>query len=149
MRFLSLVSVNDKFVDALWDRAKGAGGYYAIGDGASKDVFRRMFFQSNYVLEGPNIVVRLNENLDHVELHPIIFGVEPFIHAREAMSDCASLFTSKPICCIIPSGLRGARRLAKLAGMHQSGGCVRPLSGVQIPCEIWRYDNVRSIDADD
>ena len=148
MHFLKLVSVNDTFIDRLWDRVSDSRRYYAIGDGASKDVFRKVFFQSTYVLEGPNIVVRLDESRDYAELHPIVFGAEPFIHAQEAIGDCASLFTSKPVCCIIPSGLRGAKRLARLAGMHQSGGCVRPLSGVSVPCEVWRYDNVRSNNAD-
>jgi hypothetical protein len=148
MHFLKLVSVNDAFNDELWNRVSDSRRYYSIGDGFSKEVFRKVFFQSNYVLKGPNIVVRLEEARDYVECHPIVFGVEPFLHAREAMGDCASLFTSKPVCCIIPSGLRGAKRLARLAGMHQSGGCRRPLSGVVIPCEIWRYDNVKSVTTD-
>jgi len=142
MHCLEAVSVDDSFVDELWIRVSGIGGYYSIGDGITKDVFRRMLFSSAMVLQAPNLTIRLADEEKCLEVHPIAFGPSAFRHAACAMDDIVELrdkvFKEKPICCIIPDGMRGAKRLALAAGMTKSEAMVRDLSGVQVSCTVFR-----------
>ena len=40
-----------------------------------------MLFESNVVLQGESILVRLEDHNDYVELHPIVFGHSVFKNA--------------------------------------------------------------------
>jgi hypothetical protein len=143
MHFLKPVDVDDAFVDEEWKKVSSVGGYYSIGDGVSKDVFRRMFFQSDFVLQSPSLTIRIVAEKDCLEVHPIVFGGSVFRHAVCALEDIVELrdkhFANKPICCIIPNEMHGARRLAVAAGMTEAGKCSRSLSGVEIPCTIFTW----------
>lgn len=146
MPYLRLVSVNEKVIERLWDRISEAGSYYSIGDGVTKEVFSKVLFQSNFVLEAKNLAVRLELHDDYVELHPIVFGPSAFREAKKALEEISTLFSTKPICCIIPSDMRGARRLAQAAGMRVMGMAMRPLSGVPVRCTVfeWRKEYVNT-----
>jgi len=137
MPFLKPVDVNDALVDRLWKSLEGCGSFYSIADGFTKEHFRKVLFASSLVLEGPNILVRLEDNKDYAEVHPIVFGPSLFSRAEEALGDVMG-FAKKPVCCIIPKAMRGARKLALAAGMRKVGDCQRQLSGVPVVCEVWR-----------
>lgn len=72
----------------------------------------------------------------------MVFGLEAFRNAQEILDEieklCEKLFDGKPVCCIIPVGMRGARRLALRAGMRKQDEVSRPLSGVVVSCEVYR-----------
>lgn len=144
MRCLKVVDINDTFVDELWNKVSSSGSYYSIGDGVVKKVFRKVLFDSNFVLQVETFTIRLEVKKDYIEIHPIAFGPSAFRHAKEALRDIVELrdrlFAGKPLCCIIPDGMRGAKRLARISGMTQEGKTTRPLSGIQITCEVfvWR-----------
>ena len=144
MHCLKTVDVNDKLVDELWNKVSSSGSFYSIGDGVVKKVFRKVLFDSNFVLQVDTLTIRLEVKKDYIEVHPIAFGPSAFRYAKEALRDIIELrdklFPRKPLCCIIPDGMRGAKRLARIAGMAQEGKTTRPLSGVQITCEVfvWR-----------
>ena len=143
MRYLEAVDVSDRIVDEIWERVSKAGSYYSIADGITKGNFRRMLFESSILYRAPSLVVRLNFTPEYVEIHPIAFGPSVFKHAREALSEIVELrdrlFSDKPICAIIPDGMRGAKRLAKVAGMTEEARYVRALSGVAIPCTVFTW----------
>jgi hypothetical protein len=143
MPYLEAVDVDDRLVDELWEKLSCAGSYYSIADGISKDNFRSVLFRSSLVLRGPQLLVHLSEEKDFVELHPIAFGPECFRYASEALEDvgkfCERLFAKKPLCCIIPDGMRGARALARAAGMSEAGGYKRMLSGIEVSCTIFKW----------
>ena len=143
MYYLKVVDVTDDFVDEEWKKVSDVGSYYSIGDGISKDTFRRMLFQSDFILQAPSLTIRLVSEKDYLEVHPIAFGNSVFRHAACAMDDIVELrdkhFAEKPICCIIPDGMRGAERLALAAGMTKAGKCTRPLSGVMIACTVFTW----------
>ena len=140
---ISVIDVTDTFVDNLWDKVKDSGSFYSIGDGSSKECFRRVFFESSLVLKVPGGFARFNVEPSFVELHPIIFGPELYRNARSTLEGICELaresFQGKPIRCIIPSRMKGLKRLAVLAGMEHRGACVRPLSGVPISCEVYEW----------
>ena len=141
MHYLKCIEINDSLVDELWQKVSKSGSYYSIGDGVTKNVFRRMLFESNVVLQGESILVRLEDHNDYVELHPIVFGHSVFKNAAGILGDVVSvvalLFSNKPICCIIPEGMKGTKRLAEVAGFHYNGPVERSLSGVVIRCSVF------------
>ena len=143
MHYLEAVDVSDRVVDEIWEKVSRAGSYYSIADGVTKEVFRRMLFESSILYRAPSLIIRLNFNKDFVEIHPIAFGPSVFKHAREALSEIVALrdrlFAEKPICVIIPDGMRGAKRLAKAAGMSEEAKYVRAFSGVAIPCTVFTW----------
>jgi hypothetical protein len=144
MRCLKTVEINDSFVDEIWNKVASSGSYYSIGDGVKKEVFRKVLFNSNFVLQTEGLLIRLEVRESCIEIHPISFGPSTFRYAKEALKDIVDLrdrlFAGKLVCCIIPDGMRGAKRLARIAGMTSVEKLVRPLSGVPILCEvfIWR-----------
>jgi hypothetical protein len=141
MHCLSVVAVDDAFVDGLWKKVAPSGSYYSIGDGVCKATFRRVFFESALVLSGNSVVIRFENHKDYVELHPIVMGQSAFRHAKEIVEDassaCERLFAKMPVCCIIPDGMRGAKRLAEVAGFTQKGYVERNLSGVMLRCSVF------------
>jgi hypothetical protein len=145
---IKLIDVDDEFIDSLWNKINFAGSFYSIGDGVTKDTFRRVMYASSYVLAIDGGVIRLEIGSDFVELHIIVFNHAAFRNPKGIMesivSRLGSSFHDKPICCIIPSEMRGAKRLAILAGMTQEMHLVRQLSGVNIDCDVFmrRYNNV-------
>jgi len=143
MHCLRAVDVDDRLVDEIWEKVSGVGSYYSIADGCTKDLFRSRLFQSNAVLQGEGLLLRLEAGEGCLEVHPIAFGPSSFRHAKEALQDIVELrdrlFATKPICCIIPDGMRGARRLAREAGMTRTGTVIRPLSGIPIPCTVFTW----------
>lgn len=143
MRYLEEVPVDAVLVDEMWEKVADSGSYYSIGDGMTKNVFRSMLFQSNIVLRGPSVLIRLVDMKECLEAHPIAFGHSFFHHAREALADVMGIrdrfFPEKPICCIIPEGMKGAKRLARVAGMSETGKVTRGLSGVSIPCRVFSW----------
>ena len=144
MRYLEPVDVNDRFVDEMWKKVSEAGSYYSIGDGVTKETFRKVLFQSALVLRGASAIFRIENNRDFVEVHPIVFGHSFFRDAHSVLEEgvklLGKLFDSKPICCIIPDGMKGTRHLAQIAGMTEAGKLARELSGVPISCTVfvWR-----------
>ena len=141
MRFLKAVDIDESALGELWEKVSRSGGYYSIGDGSSEGHFREVFFASEKVLVGPSLVVRIELRDGFVEVHPIVFGPEPFRIAADAFDDVIETrdrcFAGRPICCIIPDGMRGARRLARLAGMKEAGKTERSLSGVTVSCTVF------------
>jgi hypothetical protein len=135
---LRLLDVNDALVEQLWNYVKNAGSFYSIGDGNSKEVFRKALYKSNYVLEAPGVFMHLNYEPSYVELHPILVGHQAIRTAKWAMKAIydllGSYFEGKPICCIIPSELESTMKLAEICGMHKEGLMLRPLSGVNVTC---------------
>lgn len=144
MRCLRIVDVNDNIVDELWKKVENLGSFYSISDGVTKSTFRKMLFESTVLLQAENLVIRISESRGFIELHPIVFGPMAFRQARYALSDVGEyrdkLFAGKPLCCIIPNGMRGAKKLAMAAGMTETGDTNRLFSGILIPCSIfiWR-----------
>lgn len=144
MHCLKAIEVNDRLVDELWNKVASAGSYYSIGDGVTKEVFRKVLFQSNFVLRAEALLIRLEVKKTYIEIHPISFGPSTFRCAKEALKDIVELrdklFAGKLVCCIIPDGMRGAKKLARTSGMTSIERLVKPLSGVPIPCEVfvWR-----------
>jgi len=142
MPYLSAVDVDDSLVDDLWNRVESCGSFYSIGDGVSKEVFRKVLFASALVLRGESVVIRL-EASEVLEAHPIVLGHSFFRHAKEALSEVVAirdrLFASRPVCCIIPVKMRGTKALARIAGMTQTGAVMRSLSGVAIPCAVFTW----------
>ena len=143
MHCLKVVDVDEELVDDLWKQVSGIGSYYSIGDGFSREVFQRMLYHSNFVLQAPSLTIRLVAEKDYLEVHPIAFGNSVFRHAVCAMEDIAelrdSIFKGREICCIIPDGMRGAKRLAQAAGMTETNKCIRELSGVVIACTVFTW----------
>jgi hypothetical protein len=144
MPYLRAVDIDDRLVDELWEKVSQIGSFYSIGDGVSKETFRKVLFHSDAVFRGPNVIIRLEAKPEYIELHPIVFGHSLFRHAKEALLEVSELrdrlFAGKPIYCIIPSEMNGTKHLALKAGMARIGDVMRPLSGVEIPCEVflWR-----------
>lgn len=145
MPFLEAVAVDEALVDDLWKRIEETGSFYSIGDGVSKEQFRKVMFESSLVLRGGSSMFRLEEHPDYFELHPIVFGPSAFAHARELLGEIEGIrdkmFAKKPICCIIPRRMRGAKRLALEAGMKATGEVVRQFSGVAIACTVYMGEN--------
>jgi hypothetical protein len=139
MPYLKAVDVDDRLVEELWGKVNGVGSYYSIADGTTKEVFRRVLFASVLVLRNESVVMRFDDKGEYVELHPMVFKHEFFRHANEAIREAAAAFAGKPICCIIPDGLRGAKRLARVGGMVETGKMIRSLSGVPISCTIFTW----------
>jgi hypothetical protein len=145
---INVVDVDDAFVDELWKRVESSGSFYSIGDGTTKNVFRRMMFKSDLVLSIPGGYVRLDIGSDVIELHPIVFGPSAFVAAGDTLERIYALFSKlfqdKPICCIIPNEMRAAKKLALLAGMREKGPIARMLSGIRIACTayVWRPKDV-------
>ena len=142
MHYLREIAVDDGLVDELWERVKHCGSFYSIGDGYSKEHFRSVLFRSEKVFRGEGMVVRLEAYHDYLEIHPIVLGPSAFRHTNEMLNELievsAKSFYRRPICCIIPNRMRGARLLARSAGMILRGCVERNLSGVMIPCGVWR-----------
>ncbi len=139
MPFLRPVDVDEPFLEDLWKRVSGLGGYYSIGDGASYEVFSKVFYQSALVLQGESIVIRFDRYNGYVEMHPIVWGHSCFRYAEAILEECASFFTGERICCMIPQKAKGLRHLALRAGMVEKEVTMRNLSGVAIPCVVyWR-----------
>ena len=143
MHYLKAVNVDEELVSKLWHRVGSVGSFYSIADGASKDHFRHVLYSSDAVLQGPGVFIRLEARNGSLEVHPIVVGHEAFHFAHDMVEDIASLrderFAGKAICCIIPEGMRGAKRLAEVAGMKQCGRCKRSLSGVEISCAVYSW----------
>lgn len=143
MPCLSVIDVDDEFVDETWKRIENCGGFYSIGDGVSKEVFRKMLFGSSLVVEGEGAVVRIQIEESLVEIHPIVFGPSFFMGAslmlQELIERFGGLFSQRPICCIIPDGMRGAKRLARIAGFDETGKASRKLSGVLLLCSVYTW----------
>lgn len=141
MLCLSIVSVDEAFIEAAWQRVSSAGSYYSIGDGASHETFRRMLFQSVLVVKGEGFIIRVERHADCVELHPIVFGHALFRNAATVLAELTPiierLFAKTPICCIIPDGMRGAKRLVRIAGFAPEGAVQRNLSGVMLRCSVF------------
>jgi len=143
MQYAKLLDVDETLVDALWERVKDSSGFYSIGDGVTKHVFRRELFQSNYVFDIGDGIARLNDHISYFELHPIIFGHSVLRNAKQILGEIG-LFVSKPIHCIIPRELDSLKRLAKKAEMVYERTLTRSLSGNLVTCDvyIWRQENV-------
>jgi hypothetical protein len=145
---IKVLDVDSQLVDKLWSRVEHSGSFYSIGDGVTKENFRRVLYGSSYVVAIDGGIVRLDIGSDYVELHPIAFSHAIFRNAHETIEAIYSRFVrsfqSKPICCIIPSEMRAAKVLAQLAGMHYEGVVYRLLSGVKLACSVysWRPENV-------
>ena len=141
MPCLRVISVDSAFIDVLWDKVCRSGSYYSIGDGASKQSFHRVLFESVFVVEGDDFVIRAEMHPDCIELHPIVFGHSFFKNApvilAEAILLIDRLFAKMPICCIIPEGMRGAKRLAEIAGLVFERFVDRSLSGVVVRCSVF------------
>lgn len=148
MQFIKILDVDEKLVEFLWSRVSCVGGFYSIGDANSHDHFRRMLFESSFVLQAGEAFLRLEVINGGIELHPIIFGVSAVRNPSEVLASVhrsiGNMFKFLPIYCIIPSRMRGARKLALRAGMTEFGDLVRNLSGIPIVCTgyIWRPKNV-------
>jgi hypothetical protein len=139
MHYLGPVDVNEDFVDSLWDRVSDIGGLHSIGDAVSREVLGKVMFGSAAVFKGPGWVIRMDLCDGYAELHPMAFGPTLFQYANEILSEIASLplFADKPIRCIIPESLRGAKRLARMAGMTEVSKMTRMLSGIPIACSVF------------
>ena len=141
MHFLDLVDVDEALVDEMWGKVSTSGSYYSIGDGVTKDVFRRMLFESNLVFKGDHFLIRGECHADCVELHPIVFGHSSFRNSKAILGEILpvveKLFAKKPVCCIIPEGMRGAKHLALTAGLERTGEVTRSLSGVELRCGVY------------
>jgi hypothetical protein len=141
MPFLKAIDVNDSLVDELWHKVSRSGSYYSIGDGVAKATFCRVLFESPLVLRGKDFVIRCELHNDCVELHPLVFGPGAFHDVRAKVEEIATyatkLFAQKPLCCIIPFGMRGAKRLAESAGFVFHSILNRSLSGVNVRCVVF------------
>jgi hypothetical protein len=141
MPCLRAVDVDDSLVDEIWQKVSHSGSYYSIGDGVAKKTFRRVLFESPLVLRGEDFVIRFELHEDCVELHPIVFGPQAFHDVEAKIGELTSfsnrLFAQKPLCCIIPIGMRGAKRLAHSAGFAFHGVLDRSLSGVNVRCAVF------------
>ena len=67
MRCLKTVDVNDKLVDELWNKVSSSGSFYSIGDGVVKKVFRKVLFDSNFVLQVDTLTIRLEVKKDYMK----------------------------------------------------------------------------------
>jgi hypothetical protein len=148
MQYIEYVDVDESFLRDIWDKVSLSPGYYSIGDGFSYDHLRHVFFNSDIVarLEGGFARVEVKDNF--IEIHVLVFGPSFFRNAKSALKELSEnnkqLFQDKDIRCIIPSRMKGFRRLAKYAGMVFQSQCIRFLSGSPITCDVfsWRPDNV-------
>jgi len=140
---IKVLDVDEALVDSLWGKIKDTGSFYSIGDGATKDVFRAALYKSSYVLEISGAIIRLEVGDFLVELHPIVFGPSLYEVAPKMLKEIyerfGSSFRKKSICCIIPQGMRAAKRLAVRAGMREFGPVTRLLSGVPLPCVMYGW----------
>jgi hypothetical protein len=148
MPLIEYVDVDDEFIDELWEKVSLAPGFYSIGDGFSKEHLRRVFFDSDIVARTEGGYARIELRDDFAEIHVLVFGPSFFVNAKAAIEELYEsnirLFRDKEIRCIIPSRMKGFRKLAKYAGMVFESQCVRLLSGIAITCDqfSWRPDNV-------
>jgi hypothetical protein len=153
VRYLRFEDVGPALVDGLWDKVKGSGSYYSIGDGVTKAVFSKMLFDSALVLGGIGATFRIEKHKDFVEIHPMVFSHEFFGVAKATMEEFAELaawlFAKKRLCCIIPDGLRGAKRLARLAGFSEGSKVERKLSGVSLVCSVYEWGGSENEHSDD
>jgi hypothetical protein len=149
MQSIKVLDVSERLIDELWNIVSKSGSFYSIADGVTKGTFEQAMFKSDFVLSVPGGYMHLNIERDYVELHPIATGKEAFREAKSTLKGIyallGNLFQSKPICCIIPSEMESAKRLAAFAGMTDSGPIARVLSGVNLECAmfIWRPRNVQ------
>jgi len=148
MRRIKILDVGEKLIDEIWDCVSSASGFYSIGDGFSKEHLRKVFFESDIVVEVESGYARVELFDDFAEIHVLVFGPSFFAEAKENLQElyreCKGIFKNREIRCIIPSKMRGFKRLAKYAGMSFQGQCSRLLSGVAISCDVftWRPENV-------
>jgi len=148
MPLIEYVDVDDKFIDELWEKVSECASFYSIGDGCSREHFRKVFFESDIVarLEGGFARAEIYDGF--VELHVLVFGPSFFANAKAALQkfydDSQKLFNGREIRCIIPARMKGFKMLAKHAGMAFDSQCSRLLSGIPILCNvfIWRPENV-------
>jgi hypothetical protein len=151
MLFIKIVDVDQKLVSELWKKAGKSGGIYAIGDGASKEMFRVVLTQSAIVFEAFGSYFRVEPKGELLELHPIVFSHRVFAKAPELLQEiaraCSVIFPGKLLCCIIPCRMESAVDLAVRAGMTYEGPATRMLSGVLVSCKAfsWRLNHVESL----
>lgn len=141
----NLATVDEALVDEIWSKVREAGGFYSIGDGASREVLKRVLFQSAYVFRTEGGYVRLENLGKGFELHPIILGPSMVRDAKAIFEEIAKRFPNSDICCIIPDGMKAAKRLARRIGMLEAGPFVRCLSGIALRCSVFtrRCENVQ------
>jgi hypothetical protein len=143
------LDVDEELIERIWNKVKDSGSFYSIGDGVTREHFKKVFFESNLVIAIEGGIARFELNDNFVEIHVLVFGHSFFRNAAETLRAIYAFaqksFQNKPIRCMIPNEMRGFKRLAQIAGMAEIGLCSRNLTGVLITCMVyeWRPDNVQ------
>jgi hypothetical protein len=145
---INLVDIDEELVEGLWSRIADSGGFYSIGDGVTREHFRRMLFSSSLAMMSDSVFLRFEAKEDFNEMHPLVFSHKAFNDPEASLQRAYSLglgvFRNLPLCCIIPNRMKGLKRLAEKAGMDQSGYLERSLTGIPVSCSkyLWRPQDV-------
>jgi hypothetical protein len=140
---ISLVDVDEALADDLWNHVGSSGGFYSIGDGVTREHFKRMLFASSLAMLSDSLFLRFEAKADFNEMHPLVLSHRAFEKPEETLEKAYALgskaFRNLPLCCIIPTRMRALNRLAEKAGMVRSSYMVRNLTGEPISCSVYLW----------